>query len=100
MTQDFFLCDLGYERNTFYKLTVVKTDHGKLVMGRRLGRSSMAVGMASGGTPAPRTPPTVMVLVGDPPPCNKSMRESLVRRLDGIVVAQQWRLGFGQISTG
>jgi hypothetical protein len=61
MTQGFFLRDLGYERNSFYKLTAVQTDHGKLAMGRQLGRSSMAVGMVSGGAPAPRTPPTEMV---------------------------------------
>jgi hypothetical protein len=57
--QGFFLLDLGYERNSFCKLTAVKTDHEKLVMGRRHERSSMAVGMVSGGAPAPRTPPAV-----------------------------------------
>jgi hypothetical protein len=31
MKQGFFLRDLGYERNSFCKLTVVKTDHGKLI---------------------------------------------------------------------
>jgi hypothetical protein len=61
MMQGFFLRDLGYERNSFCELTEVKTDHGKLVMGRWLGRSSTAVGMASGGAPAPRTPPAAMV---------------------------------------
>jgi hypothetical protein len=60
-TQGFFLGDLGYERKSFCELTTVKTDNGKLATGRRLGRSSMAVGSASGGAPAPRTPPTVTV---------------------------------------
>jgi hypothetical protein len=60
-TQGFFLHDLGYERNSFCELTVVKTDHRKLAMGRRLGPSSMAVGTASGDALAPRTPLAVMV---------------------------------------
>jgi hypothetical protein len=60
-TQSFFLRDLGYERNSFCKLTMVKTDDRKLVTGRRLGWSSTAVGMAFGGAPAPRTPPAVTV---------------------------------------
>jgi hypothetical protein len=60
-TQGFFLRDLGYERNSFCELTAVKTDHGKLATGRRLGRSSTMVGTASGGAPAPRTPPAVTV---------------------------------------
>jgi hypothetical protein len=59
--QGFFLYGLGYERNSFSELTVVKTDHEKLAMGRWLRRSSTAVGMASGGAPAPRNPPAVMV---------------------------------------
>jgi hypothetical protein len=96
----FFLRGLGDERNLFCELTTVKMDHGKLVTGRRLGRSSTAVGMASGSSPAPRTPPVVAVLVGDPPPSDESAREAPVQRLDGSVVARQWRLGFGQIRTG
>jgi hypothetical protein len=60
-TQGLFLHDLGYERNSFCELTAVKTDHGKLVMGRWLGWSSVAVGMTSSGAPAPRTPPMAMV---------------------------------------
>jgi hypothetical protein len=96
-TQGFFLHDLGYERNSFCELTMVKMDHGKLAMGRR---SSTAVGMASGSAPSPWTPPTVMVLAGDPPPSDELARESSVRRLDSSIVAWQWRLGFGQIRTG
>jgi hypothetical protein len=61
MTQGFFLRDLVYERNSFYEVIVAKPDHGKLATGRRLGRSSTAVGMASGGALAPRTPLAVMV---------------------------------------
>jgi hypothetical protein len=57
MTQGSFLHDLGYERNSFCELTTVRTDHEKVAMGRRLERSSTAVGMASSGAPAPRTPP-------------------------------------------
>jgi hypothetical protein len=56
MTQGFFLRDLGYERNSFCELTTVKTDHGKLATGRWLMRSLMAMGMASDGAPALRTP--------------------------------------------
>jgi hypothetical protein len=59
--QGFFLRNLGYERNSFCELTAVKTDHGKLATGRRLGRSSTAVGMASNSAPATRTPPTATV---------------------------------------
>jgi hypothetical protein len=60
-TRGLFLHDLGYERNSFCELTAVKMDHGKLVMGRWLRWSSVAVGMASSGAPAPGTPPMVMV---------------------------------------
>jgi hypothetical protein len=59
--QGFFLHDLGYERNSFCELTAVKTEHGKLTTGRRLGRSSTVVGMTSSGAPAPRTPSAVTV---------------------------------------
>jgi hypothetical protein len=61
MTQDFFLHNLRYERNSLCELTAVKMDHVKLVTGRRLGRSSMAVGMVFSDAPGPRTPPAVMV---------------------------------------
>jgi hypothetical protein len=37
MMKGFFLRDLGYERNSFFELTAVKMDHGKLVTGRQLG---------------------------------------------------------------
>jgi hypothetical protein len=37
---------------------------------------------------------------GDPPPSDEPAREAPMRRLDGSVVARQWRLGFGQICTG
>jgi hypothetical protein len=47
--QGFFLCDLGYERNLFCKLTTVKIDHGKLATGRQLEWSSTTVGIASSG---------------------------------------------------
>jgi hypothetical protein len=57
--QGFFLHDLGYERNSFCELTAMKTDHGKLATRRRLGRFSMAEGMASGGASALGTPPAV-----------------------------------------
>jgi hypothetical protein len=59
--QGFFLRDLGYERNSFCELTAVKTDHGKLAMGRRLEWSSTTVGMASDDALTPRTPPAVTV---------------------------------------
>jgi hypothetical protein len=55
-TQGFFVRDLGFERNSFCELTAVKMDHRKLATGRRLRRSSTAVGMASDGASAPRTP--------------------------------------------
>jgi hypothetical protein len=45
----FFLRDLGEERNSFCTLTMVEMDHRKLVMGRRLGGSAMAVVATSGG---------------------------------------------------
>jgi hypothetical protein len=59
--QGFFLRDLGYEMNSFCELTMVKTEHGKLVTGRQLGWSSMVVATASGGALAPRTPLVVTV---------------------------------------
>jgi hypothetical protein len=59
--QGFFLRDLGYERNSFCELTAVKTDHGKLAMGRQPRRSSTVVGMVSSGAPFPRTPPAAIV---------------------------------------
>jgi hypothetical protein len=59
--QGFFLHDLGYEKNSFCELTVMKTDHRKLETGRRLGRSSRMVGTVSGDALAPSTPPTAMV---------------------------------------
>jgi hypothetical protein len=59
--QGFFLRELGSKRNSFCELTAVKTDHEKLAMGRRLEQSSTAVGMASGGAPAPRTPQAATV---------------------------------------
>jgi hypothetical protein len=60
----------------------------------------MAAGTASGGSLAPRSPLAAVVLAGDPPTSDESAQEAPVRRLDGSVVAQQWRLGFGQIRTG
>jgi hypothetical protein len=78
----------------------VETSHGKLATGRWLKRSSTAVGMASDGAPAPRASPAAAVWAGDHPPSDESARESSVQRLDGSVMAQQWRLGFGQIRTG
>jgi hypothetical protein len=79
---------------------MVETNHGKLTTGRRLGRSSTAMGTASSGAPAPRASPAAAMLVGDPPPSDESVRETLVRWLDDSVVAQQWRLGFDQIRMG
>jgi hypothetical protein len=57
----FFLRDLHDERNPICPLTAVETNHGKLAMGRRLGRSSTAVGTSSGGAPAPRASQTAAV---------------------------------------
>jgi hypothetical protein len=54
----FFLRDLHDERNPICPLTMVETNHGKLATGRRLGRSSTAVGTTSSGAPAPRASPT------------------------------------------
>jgi hypothetical protein len=50
----------------------------------------MVVGMASSGGSAPRTPPAVMVLAGDPPQRDESAQESPVWRLDGGVMARQF----------
>jgi hypothetical protein len=76
--QGFFVRDLGYERNSFFELTAVKTNHGKLATGRRLRQSSMVVGMACGGTSAPRTPPVATVSAGAPPPSVRLEREAPV----------------------
>jgi hypothetical protein len=57
----FFLRDLHDERNPICPLTMVEMNHGKLATGRRLGRSSTAVGTTFGGAPAPRASPTVAV---------------------------------------
>jgi hypothetical protein len=75
-------------------------DHGKLATGRRLGWSSTVVGMASDDALSPRTPSAVTVYTGDPPPSNESTWEYSARRLDGSVVARQWRLVFDQICMG
>jgi hypothetical protein len=61
LRQCFFLHDLHDERNPICPLTAVEMNHWKLVTGRRLGRSSTAVGTASGGVPAPRASPAVAV---------------------------------------
>jgi hypothetical protein len=45
--QGFFLRDLGYERDSFCELTATKPEHRNLALGRRLRRSSMAVGTTS-----------------------------------------------------
>jgi hypothetical protein len=89
-TQGFFLRDLGYERNTFCELTALKMDHGKLATMRQLGSLQWRQGRRL----------AAVVLAGDPPTSDESAQEAPVRRLDGSVVAQQWRLGFGQIRTG
>jgi hypothetical protein len=60
----------------------------------------MMVGTVSHDTQAPRSSPAATVQVGDPPPSDESARESPVRWLDGRVVSQQWRLGFGPNSPG
>jgi hypothetical protein len=71
-----FLRDLGYERNSFCKLTAVKMDHGKLAMGRQLGSFATAVVATFGSAPA------VAVLAGVPPSI-ESAWEVLVRWIDG-----------------
>jgi hypothetical protein len=50
----FFLRDLGYERNSFSKLNAVKMNHGKLAMGRHLRSAAMAMVVTSDGGMAPR----------------------------------------------
>jgi hypothetical protein len=56
--------------------------------------------MASGGAPAVRTSPTVVVYAGAPPPCDGLEREALVQWLNGDGMAWQWWLGFGLNSHG
>jgi hypothetical protein len=56
----------------------VKTDHGKLVTGRRLGSSATATATTSGGASAPGMAPAVAVVAGAPPPSNKLAREAPV----------------------
>jgi hypothetical protein len=46
---------------------VAETDGGKLAMQRRLGRSSMAVGASSGGTPTVELAPAAAERLGEPP---------------------------------
>jgi hypothetical protein len=60
----FFLRDLGDKRNPFCSLTMAETDHGRLVMKRRLRRSSTAVGALSGGVPVPGAALAAEVTVG------------------------------------
>jgi hypothetical protein len=49
----------------------------------RLGRSSTMVGVASSGSPAPRSAPPATARVGAPPPSAESAREALARWIDG-----------------
>jgi hypothetical protein len=79
----FFLRDLGEERIPFCILTTVKTDHGKLVTGRRLGSSATATATTSGSASAPGMAPAVAVVAGTPPPSNELAREAPVRRHNG-----------------
>jgi hypothetical protein len=61
------LRNLDVERNSFCSLTVAETDGGKLAMQRRLGRSSTAVGVSSGGAPAVESAPAAAERLGEPP---------------------------------
>jgi hypothetical protein len=84
--QGFFLPDLGYERNSFCELTVVKMDHGEPATGRRLGQSSMAEGTVSNGAPALRTPLAVMVLVG-----GSSSKHQIGMGGSNVATRRRWR---------
>jgi hypothetical protein len=74
----FFLRDLGYERNLFCRLTAVETNHWKLATGRRLGSSTMAVVASSGDAPA-----VAVAQAGAPPPSVESARVVLATQIDG-----------------
>jgi hypothetical protein len=80
----FFLRNIGYERNSFCNLTVVKTDHGKLVTGRQLRSSTTVVVVTSGDAPAPWVASVVVTQEGAPPPSVESALEFLARRIDGV----------------
>jgi hypothetical protein len=54
----FFLCDLGYERNSFYPLIVAKTGHKRRPMGRQLRQRLSAVRSFSSKALASRSGPT------------------------------------------
>jgi hypothetical protein len=95
----FFLCDLGYERNLCCKLTLVKMDHGKLAMGRRLRSTATAVVATSDSAPAPRVAPAVAAQAGAPPSV-KSAREVLARRINGTSSVAMAAMVWAKIRTG
>jgi hypothetical protein len=82
MRHGFFLRDLDHERVLFCSLVVAEMDHRRLAMRRRLRHSPTATGATSIGTPASKTVPAAMVMVGPPPPSSELVREAPVRRID------------------
>jgi hypothetical protein len=88
--KSFFLHNLEVERSSFCKLMMKDMTHWRWVMMAQLGRSSMMMGAASSGTPAPRSAPTTAAWVGAPPPCAESTQEALARWIDsggGLVLS-------------
>jgi hypothetical protein len=75
----FFLCDLGDKRNPFCSLTAAETDGGELAVIGRLGQSSIVVGGASGGAPAPGTAPVAALAARTPLLSSSSAREGLTQ---------------------
>jgi hypothetical protein len=71
------LRDLDVDRNLFCPLTVAEMDGGRLATRRRLGQSSTAVGVSSGGAPALGSALAVEMMSGDSPPSSGSAREAL-----------------------
>jgi hypothetical protein len=83
MKCDFFLRDLGDEKELFYSLVVAKTIEGRPAMGRWLRHSSMVVGVASSDALASETISAVAVTTGSPPPSRGSTRDALARLVGG-----------------
>jgi hypothetical protein len=86
------LHDLDDERHLFCPLTVVKTNHGKPTMGRRLESSVTTVVVTFDGTSALEMAWAAAVMAGGPPPSDGLSREASALWFDGAAVKGQGRL--------
>jgi hypothetical protein len=103
LTNRQLLRDLDVERNSFYPLTVVEMDGGKLATRRRLRKSSTAVGASSGGAPALGSAPAAAEWLGQPPSgLGLARQASGWHSAGGSVWKREWQWGkvLGRSSKG